>query len=329
MVLRQNPFIQDAATGKRVTRWPRAIALYVAIVLLINIGLFILLTTTWSVTEGSASAQLQEGIATAVTIAAVFAWVFWFERRRIQTLGFHRPRRGAVQLLLGMVIGLTMMSIPVLLLWATGVYESAAPEPDSSSGFSALPVVLVLALTLVVQGSNEEILTRGFLLQNLGLQLPGWVAVVLPTLLFTVLHGNTDPITFATIFVYGLFATFVALQQRSLWLICGIHAGWNWALANIYGLAVSGIPPRTNALFFLEASPGAPDWLTGGENGTEGSLIATVMVTMATLVAFLAWRRRGSTTRKDDAARPVNASSAAEEPTTTPAETVSRPTADD
>ena len=299
MSVRQSPFVQDAATGERVTRWYFAIPLFVFIVLGINIGLFLLLTRIWPAAEGSAMSQLREGIVSAATIAAVFAWVARFERRRIPTLGFHRPRRGAVTLLLGIVVGLAMISVPVLVLWATGIYRSATPAPDASSGLSALPLVLALALTVVVQGSNEEIATRGFLFQSLGLQLPGWSAILLPALLFTVLHGVTDPITAITIFGFGLFATFVALHQRSLWLICGIHAGWNWSLFNIYGLAVSGIAPKTNTVFFLEASPGAPGWLTGGENGTEGSLIATATISIAAVVAYLAWRRRDSNPRSD------------------------------
>jgi hypothetical protein len=179
-------------------------------------------------------------------------------------------------------------------LLAAGVYRGAVPPPGSSAGFSALPIVLLLALTVIIQGSNEEVLVRGFLFQSLGLQMPGWLAIVIPTLLFTVVHGVAGaPITFTTIFFYGLFAIFVALEWQSLWLICGIHAGWNWALGNVFGLAVSGLPPRANAVFFLlKAAPAQPDWLTGGAWGTEGSLVASFMIIAATVLVFTAWRRR-------------------------------------
>ena len=329
MSIRQNPFIRDAATGKRITRWYLAIPLFLVFVLVVNIGLALLLTATWPAAPGSGMSQLREGVTSVVPILVVFAWVVWFEGRRIPTLGFHQPRRGVVTLLLGIVVGLAMISVPILMLWATGVYQSATPAPSSSTGFSALPLVLLLALTVVVQGSNEEILTRGFLFQSLGLQIPGWLAILLPALLFTVVHGITDPLTFITIFGFGLFATFVVLQQKSLWLICGIHAGWNWAMGNVYGIAVSGTPPKTNALFNLESSPDAASWLTGGDNGTEGSLLATCMIITATILVFLAWRRRDSSPGSDDTAPQLDAATrAAEEPASRPAKPVYRSTTD-
>ena len=41
-------------------------------------------------------------------------------------------------------------------------------------------------------------------LENLGLQMPGWLAVVVPTLLFTVVHGVAGaPVTFTTKIPHG------------------------------------------------------------------------------------------------------------------------------
>ena len=85
------------------------------------------------------------------------------------------------------------------------------------------------------------------------------------------------------------------LRQNSLWLICGIHAGWNWGLGNVFGISVSGLPPHTSAVVYLQPAAGAPDWLTGGTFGTEGSLVAALMIVTATaLVATTYWRRPGA-----------------------------------
>ena len=292
MSVRNSAFVQEAKSGERVTRWFLAIPIFL-VFFMVNLGAALGLGTVWKVEPGSGWAQVQEGVTDLVPILLVFAWVALFERRRISSLGFRRPQRGVLTLLLGVVVGLAMISVPILILLAAGVYRGAMPPPGSSAGFSAVPIVLLLALTVIIQGSNEEILVRGFLFQSLGLQMPGWLAVVIPTLLFTVVHGVAGaPITFTTIFFYGRFAILVALERQSLWLICGIHARWNWALGNIFGLAVSGLPPRANAVFFLEATPGQPDWLTGGAWGTEGSLVASLMIIIATVLVFTAWRRR-------------------------------------
>lgn len=309
MSIRQSVFVQDATTGNRITPWWLAILIVVGVFLAFSVGgaaIFL----SWPVPDGSALAQVREGVVCLIPIAIVFAWVTLFERRRIATLGFHKPQRGVLTLLLGVAVGMVMISVPILLLWATGVYRTAAPPPDSSSGLSALPLVVLLALTVVIQGSQEEILFRGFLFQSLGARLPGWLAVVLTCLGFTLVHGvATRPIAFTTIFFFALFAIFVVLERQSLWLMCGIHAGWNWALGNVFGLQVSGLALKTNAVFFLEAAPGQPEWLTGGRFGTEGSLIASFMIITATVLVFLAWRRRDKT----QPSSPVASSPAPEE----------------
>lgn len=296
MSVRQNPFVQEPTAWKRRTPWWLALIVFAVIFVITVIFLqSAVIPAIWPADEGSTSSQFREGFSDLLPILGVFAWLVWYERNRITTLGFHDPRRGVVKIFVGVVIGLCMISVPILLLWATGIYQATTPPPTAtSSGFSALPLVLVLVLMVIIQGSSEEVLVRGFMFQRFGLQLPGWLAIVLPALIFTVVHGITPfnaPIAFLTIFGYGLFATFVVLNQKSLWLICGIHAGWNWALGNVYGLAVSGIPPKSNAIFFLEPAPGAADWQTGGQYGTEGSIAAVFMITTATILVFLAWRR--------------------------------------
>ena len=149
-------------------------------------------------------------------------------------------------------------------------------------------MVLVFVL---VQSGTEETLTRGFMLQSSGAALPGWLAIVLSAIAFTLFHGvSTKPLAFASIFFFALLVTFVALRQGGLWIAIGIHTGWNFAMGNLYGISVSGLPPHTTSAIFLERAPDAPDWLTGGEFGTEASLPADVLLLAAVIVAFVIFR---------------------------------------
>ncbi|MCT1476779.1 CPBP family intramembrane glutamic endopeptidase [Microbacterium sp. p3-SID336] len=291
MSLRSNPFIADARSGKRVTPWWLGLIVFFA-VWIIQIALMAALTIALPVPAGSPAAQWQEAVANVIVIALVLAWVGLYERRHLRTLGFRNPGRGVLTLLLGVVVGLALISLPILFLWMTGQYESVGGPAEASSGLPALPLVLALAVTVIVQGSNEEILTRGFLLQSVGQRFPTWLAVLLPALLFALVHGvGTHPVAFATIFLYAVFATFVVLWQRSLWLICGIHAGWNFGMGNVYGIPVSGLDPHSTSLLFLAPSDGSSDLLTGGDFGTEGGLPAAIALLLATVVAFVGWRR--------------------------------------
>lgn len=293
MTLRDHPFIADARTGKRVAPWWLGLIVFIA-VWAIQIALMAALQINFPVMPGSVDAQLQEGVANIVVIGLVFVWVAVFERRNILTLGFRKPGRGILTLLLGVVVGLVMISIPVLFLLATGQYAVVEGPADSFSGFPALPLILGLAVTVIFQGSNEEILTRGFLLQSVGQKFPTWLAILLPAFLFTVVHGvGSRVLPFSTIFLYAIFATFVVLWQRSLWLICGIHAGWNFGMGNFYGIPVSGLEPHSTSLIFMSPTNGSSDLLTGGDFGTEGGVPATLTMLVAAAIAFIAWRRSG------------------------------------
>lgn len=108
-------------------------------------------------------------VANLVPAALMVLWVVLHERRHVKTMGFRRPGRGVLLLLLGIPIGAAIISIPVLFLRATGAYELTVPPANATTGWFAVALVL----THVVQGGNEEVLIRSFLLQNSGLQLPG------------------------------------------------------------------------------------------------------------------------------------------------------------
>lgn len=114
--------------------------------------------------------------------------------------------------------------------------------------------LLPLAVLFLLQGSTEEAVTRGYMLQMGARQLPGWVAIIASSVLFSVLHINFDPLILINITLFAVFASLVALQQGSLWIVCGIHAGWNFFQGNVFGLPVSGHVEAT-ALFTFGPAP--------------------------------------------------------------------------
>lgn len=300
MSVRTTPFVQDATTGRRST----PVVLAYVLVLLVGIigvqGAFgYLYETAWTVEPGTPAAQLQEAISFGAALLLVLAWVVLYERRPVASLGLRRPGRGVLTMLLGIVVGVVLLSIPTLFLLATGAYEVVDAPAGATSGWSALPLLLVLLCFVLVQGGTEEVLVRGFLFQSNAVRLPGWLAVLLPSLVFTLIHGVlTKPLALTMILAYALMATFLALRTGALWLVIGIHAGWNFAMGNLYGIAVSGLPAHTTSAVFLRAADDAPAWLTGGEFGTEASLPAVVVLVVAAAVTFVAYRRW-------DAARPA------------------------
>lgn len=300
--LRNHPFIKDARSGKRVTSWWGALLIILASVYVVQSVSIAALNIIFPSPDGSTLKQIQEGIGTTLAIVFVFTWVALRERRHIKTLGFRRPGRGVLLLLIGIVVGIAMNTIPILYLWATGQYEQVDGGAGSASGLAIIPLLLLLLVTVIAQSSNEEILIRGFALQSWGQKMPAWLPIFGLSLLFSLLHGVlADPIPLLMIFFYAVFATFVVLWQKSLWLICGIHAGWNFTMGNIFGIHVSGLPAHTNSLMFLAPTDGSADWLTGGAFGTEGGVPAALTVLVFAGIAYLLYRRTLRTAASSDA----------------------------
>jgi|GEM_PF-3208759 Predicted metal-dependent membrane protease len=288
------PFVQDATTGKRVTPgWLAYVLVFGVLIIGVQSAAYLVLDQAAHQSVGSAGAQLQQALTFGAAGVVLVVWVVLFERREVHTLGFRAPGRGVLTMLGGFVAGVVLLSIPALFLWAIGAYTVAAPPAGAVSGWSAAGLLGVLAVSFFVQGGAEELLTRGFLLQNSGIKLPAWVAIAVPALAFTLIHGvATKPLPFAMIFLYALFASFVVLRTGSLWLMIGIHAGWNFTMGNLYGIPVSGLDPLSTSAIFLAPTPGAPDWLTGGSFGTEASVPAVLLLAIlagATFVVFRNW----------------------------------------
>lgn len=75
-----------------------------------------------------------------------------------------------------------------------------------------------------------------------------------------------------------------------MWLVGGIHAGWNYFQGNIFGLPVSGHSESTS-LFTIGPARHSTAALSGGTFGLEASLLGTVVLAAATVVAFVLFRR--------------------------------------
>jgi membrane protease YdiL (CAAX protease family) len=170
----------------------------------------------------------------------------------------------------------------------TGAYESVPAGDGVTAGVGALVIVIPLILAVLVQSSTEEAMFRGYVQQLTGTQLAGWTAVLVPSIGFAAAHFDLHVFVMANIVLVAILFSFLALRIGTIWLVCGIHCGWNWAQGNLFGIPVSGIPVDVSILRFAPDSSTA-DWLTGGEFGIEGSAVTTVVLALAAFVAYRWW----------------------------------------
>ena len=244
--------------------------------------------------------QLAYELAAAFGLGSVLVllWAWLFERRGPSALGLNA--RGPMRFMRGYLTGLGFLLAVVGAIWVAGGYVVEGPGAFGSAavGTALLPIG-VLMLGFIIQGSSEELLFRGWLMQLIASRHGLWIAVVANSALFALAHaGNIEPskelyVGLANIVLFGLFISLYAAREGSLWGVCGWHAAWNWLLGLGFGLEVSGTVIETTPLITdLTGAPGAAWWLTGAVFGPEASFVTTAVLLVGTVVLIVRGRTR-------------------------------------
>jgi uncharacterized protein len=204
------------------------------------------------------------------------------EGRRLDALGFrNHPLRSYA---LGLVGGVLLITLVVALLAISGAYRVL--EVQFSAAF------LLWVAVLFFGSIAEECLYRGVLLR---LSEDGWGT--LPALLFSsavfgFIHATNPGATVLTSVAIGLGGGFllggVYVLTRNLWVVIGLHFGWNLA-TSVFGFSVSGVQNPG----LLRAEVSGPELWTGGVFGPEAGLPTLIVALCASLVILIYAARQG------------------------------------
>ena len=229
----------------------------------------------------------------AATIALLLAhWMTFrtFDPAPASFVGL--DRRAARPSLMGYasLLGGVPIALVSLLLLAVG-FLSLLPSADGPW----LLVASQLALFLLPAAFYEELLSRGYIFATLRQWLGATWAVVLTSLGFGLLHYWNPEATagsLALVTLAGVFLAAVLLATQSLYAAWIAHFAWNFVMAALLHVPVSGIPMSQPDYRMVDSGP---DWVTGGAWGPEGG--AAGAAGMLGGLGFLYWRR---TRRKHD-----------------------------
>lgn len=101
---------------------------------------------------------------------------------------------------------------------------------------------IICVITWIIQGFSEEILFRGYLLQTISKNFNFKVAVIINSVVFSLIHimnSGYSIIAFINLFMFGVIESFLRVNG-SLWKAAAFHSSWNLFQGNIFGLSVSG-----------------------------------------------------------------------------------------
>ncbi|MBY4966657.1 CPBP family intramembrane metalloprotease [Streptococcus suis] len=213
-----------------------------------------------------------ELLAFAFISLAIILWARFVEKSPWLGLGIRK--KGALKdFLLGWGIGAVMLTTCVLLMWGFGAIQV------TSFQFSANLVgeFLILVLAWSIQGTTEELLTRGWMFSSLAAKHNIPVGILVSSLFFSFLHLGNDGISLIPLLdltLFAILACLVMLKTGNLWVIGGLHAAWNCFQGNVFAFPVSGTQAGQS---FIAVETSGPDWLSGGAFGVEGSVISLLI----------------------------------------------------
>jgi len=224
----------------------------------------------------------------AITLSVYFARR-WYDRRSFRSLGLNWNAAASRDLLVGIFI-------PGLLFGLIFLAETAFGWVDfngfaSNTGQPSLLASLgYWAAAFIMVGWYEELMTRGYWMQNIADGLGINWAVFISSAFFALGHFANPGASWASalgILAAGYFLAFAYLRSKQLWLPIGLHIGWNFFEGPIFSFPVSGL--QTAKLLVHEVN--GPELITGGAFGPEAGLIVLPALTLGAVLIYFYTQR--------------------------------------
>ncbi|NYS32987.1 CPBP family intramembrane metalloprotease [Streptococcus danieliae] len=226
---------------------------------------------------------VQLGIFAFITLT-LFAWVRWYEKRPISSLGFFKTNY-LLEILKGWGVGMLTFSCSLGLSYLFG---GVVLNRIDFSGNTLLFVLSTIPFWLI-QGGTEELLTRAWLLPIINKRSNLALAIGISSTLFGIIHlgnNNVTVLSILSIILSGVFMALYMLKTDNIWGVAGLHGAWNFTQGNIFGVAVSGTTTGPS-LFSFETKTGVAEWISGGSFGTEGSIMASIILLLGIIYLAL------------------------------------------
>ena len=176
----------------------------------------------------------------AVIVTVTYTWVVWvglvwlfckfIDRDSIINLGLHRKKiilYFAIGLLLGIVYDYCANIIVNIVNQKENIFPSFHLLSYKKAG--SLGTYLYWLYIRIASPLGEEIVYRGYILQNIRKDWGTYLAVGISSILFALCHFIFTPrhfswSSFAYLFIVAAIASLLYLKSKSLWMPIGFHA---------------------------------------------------------------------------------------------------------
>lgn len=213
-------------------------------------------------------------------------WVFMklFDKEKFIQMGLH-PNGRFTESIMGVLAGAIIMSLGYVILLEMGEIQFS----EVNFNLSAL---IISILTFVFVAIMEEVLCRGYVLKNLMGSFNKYVALIISSLLFSLMHGanpNLDVFALFNLFLAGIFLGISYIHTKNLWFPIALHFSWN-LFQTLFGFNVSG----QDSYSVVEFSMIEKNILNGGDFGFEGSVFAVGVMIISIAIIEIYYRKNKS-----------------------------------
>jgi membrane protease YdiL (CAAX protease family) len=251
------------------------VAAYVAALLIVQSVLALLITVVFSASSpGTTASYFIQAVA---ALLATWFCLVAVEKKPWSDVGLHPKALEPRRLLLGLLVGGGAIAIAIGVLVTAGWLDK---EPGTATDWGA--ALLRMALILLPAAFGEELITRGYVLTALKDGLSWRWAVIVTSVAFGLLHltnPGANAQSVIVVAVAGVFLAVVRIVTDSLYAAWVAHFAWNWVMAAIFHVPVSGYAFGYPAYRYVDAGP---DWATGGGWGPEIGVPAILMMLAGT-----------------------------------------------
>ena len=232
------------------------------------------------------NANLVMLMGTTGQLSAAILFVKFILKKKADYIYFKRDKL-AKNIGLGLFLGFLQISTYVLLDMGSGVLGYQGMNLGNLN-----LIFLAYFIAFFIQSTSEEVLVRGILTRVLYDKFGKKIAIILPSVFFGLLHLGNEGVTILstlnTILV-GIFFAKLLFYTENIMVTSGAHAGWNFSMAMIYGLNVSGFSGFDSLLNFKILSYNLYD----KTYGPEGSIVVTFIEIISIFIIFYLEKRKG------------------------------------
>ena len=211
---------------------------------------------------------------------AVIVWIFVknVDKVSFKDFGFKRYKV-LTDFKIGLILGFVIMFVGFVSLLIT---DQIFIKNFTFSDTNLINNILIFAFV----SFSEELLVRGYILQNLKVSMTENIALLLSAMIFSLLHfanPNLSSIAFVNLFLAGVVLGLCYLLTKNLWLPFALHFSWNFFQGSIFGFNVSGNKKKS----IIEIGYQTETIWNGGAFGFEGSILCIILQIVA--IFYLRW----------------------------------------